>query len=241
MQNFIWFILSGLLGCIGNELTGRYRGEVQYLCRNERLITPKGSGVQDVEILYKKQPIETLSVAKMLIINNSQKELTKKDLYRGGLQIKATGKGKILRVDFLESTDSSNIYQADIDNNGKIAYIKFHHINPGNAWLFQIFHTGQSGKELACECNATGITKTRKIMIIGKNIGELLLLLPFQIFCYAFLLAIGLIMCEKSGGLHWLFIFPLLLIVALVFSYVLTWELPERFTGWYKLARKNGF
>lgn len=241
MQNFIWFILSGLLGCIGNELTRRYRGEVQYLCRNERLITPKGSGVQDVEILYKKQPIETLSVAKMLIINNSQKELTENDLYKGGLQIKATGKGKILRVDFLDSTDSSNIYQADIDNNGKIAYIKFHHINPGNAWLFQIFHTGQSGKELTCECNATGITKTQRIMIIGKSARELLLLLPLQISFYIFLLSLAFRICESTGWLHWFFPLPLFILITLILINVIVWELPKRFTGWYKLAQKNGF
>ena len=241
MQEIIISVISMLLGCIATELAQKYRGEILYLCRNERLITPKGSSVQEVEILYKKQPIEALSIAKVLIINNSQSALKKNDLCKSGLQIKSTGKGKILRIDFLNSTDSSNIYEAVITKNGKTASIKFHHMNPANAWLLQIFHTGVSQEEIECECNATGITKTRKKAIIGKSWLELLLLLPFQFCLYSFLFVIGLIICEKAGWIHWFFIIPWSIIMYCVVSYVLSWELSERFSGWYKFARKNGF
>lgn len=178
MIGFIKFIAGLLIGHIMTEIQNRYRGEILYLCRNEELIIPKGVGIQDVQILYKQQPIESLSVAKILIVNNSQHVLEKRDLDNEGLCIKTTGKADILRIDWQSSTDTDNVYELPVSTDKKSVAIKFHHLNPGNAWLFQVFHTGESSHSITCSCSAAGITNTRRISIEGRSIWELLFFTP---------------------------------------------------------------
>lgn len=241
MIAFIKFIGTLLLGCIISELQSKYRGELLYLCRNERLLTPVGVKNQDVKIIYKRRKIKALSVAKILIVNNSQHVLKETDLSGKGLLIKQIGEGKILRVDIQKSVDMDNIYSSCITPDRKNVSIKFHHMNPGESYLFQVFHTGLYSDDLICQCTAAGIINVRNICIEGKSNREFLLMIPFQFLFFLFLSAIGLDFFEKGGWISWVGIFLWVFIVLLVWKIVSLWELDYRFKKWYKIARDNGF
>lgn len=241
MMRFIELIGTMLLGCIINEIQNRYRGEILYLCRNEELVVPKGVGIQDIQILYKQQPIDRLSVAKLLIVNNSQHVLEKRDLDNEGLCIKTAGEANILRIDWQNSTDTDNVYALPVSADKKSVAIKFHHLNPGNAWLFQVFHTGKSSNSLTCICSAAGITNTKKVSIEGRSVWELAFLIPLQALFLLLLIAISLTCCEKGGWMMCPAILLWAIIVALIIGFVSLWEFNYRFKGWYKMAQKNGF
>lgn len=241
MFAFLTSIVLLLLGCVLNEIQNKYQGEMLYLCRNERLITPNKIGNQDIQILYKKQPIESLSVAKLLIVNNTKQALKNTDLSKEGFVIKTQGDGKILRIDLQNSTDTSNVYELPIEANKKTVSVKFHHLNPGDSWLFQVFHTGKSSDDLLCSCSAAGIIKTKRISIIGHSFSDLIITTIFHFILYMVLIAISISLIEKGKIIAWSSIIPIGFLILLIKIMVSSWELDYRFNGWYKMAQKNGF
>lgn len=241
MMEFIKLIGTFLAGCIFTEIQNRYRGEILYLCRNEHLLTPKRINVQDIQILYKQQTIESLSVAKVLIVNNSQHVLKQTDLNNEGLCVKTVGKTEILRVDLQNNIDNKKICTTTITSNQKNVIIKFHHMNPGDAWLFQIFHTGIDADDLICKCSAAGITKTRKVVLNSFSISDLIFTTMLEFVVCIGLLDLSSSFIAQSGIKTFIGIVLLLLLVLFIVGIVISWELEYRFKNWYKIARKNGF
>ncbi len=230
-----------VLGALIAKIQSRYRGELLYLCRNDRIFTPTAVGNQDIKILYKKRAINALSISKILVVNNTQHILRQEDVIGDGLCIKENKEGKFLRIDLQNHTDKQNVYSIPISKDRKKVTISFKYLNPGDAWLFQVFHTGVSSEDLICQCNAAGITATKKIKIYGKPFVELVVSFPIQLLLIFAMFGLGL-ECYRYGGfmillavLVWI---GMACLVWLVFS---SWELQYRFCGWYKLARKNGF
>lgn len=230
-----------VVGALIAKIQSRYRGELLYLCRNDRIFTPTTVGNQDIKILYKSRAINALSVSKVLIVNNSQHVLKQEDLAGEGLCIKEKAGGKILRVDLQNHTDKQNVYSLPISRDRKKVTISFKYLNPGEAWLLQIFHTGQSSSDLICQCNAAGITSVKKIKIEGRALWELIVSLPIQLLIIAAAFGLGYACYQEGKFMILLAIFFWVATLSFVWGVFSSWELQHRFSGWYKLARKNGF
>ena len=238
MKDILLSIFSALVGAI---LQKRYSNKLLWLRKSERLITPD-IGDPAVKIYYKKKVIKSLSVAKILIINDSQTALVPQSFVNGkGIVIEGKGKCRLLRIDVVEHSDAGNKYSVCISKDHKSAIVKFHHFNPSDTFLLQIFHTGKQENDLNCTCSASGISKTERISIRGNSLADVIFTTIFQfIFCMC-LLGLSLSWAEQGGIKLWLSVGVLLLIVLFVIITVLYWELEYRFTNWYKMARKNRF
>lgn len=241
MLQIISYIGTLIIGCIISTIQNKYRGEILYLCRTETLVLPVKIGIQDIQILYKKQPISTLSVSKLLLVNNSQHIVKKSDIAKNEFYISISKGNKILRIDCINNTDTKNIYNLSISENQEKVFIKFHYLNPGDSWLFQIFHTSQYSQDIQCTCCGAGITNTKRISILCHPWWEIAFLLFVHFVVCTIFIVIGLELCEKAGFLQYLCIFPWFLTILFVISFVKLCELDYRFTGWYKFAQKNGF
>ena len=140
MKDIIYYIVSLLVGAVLQKIQSRFCGEILYLCRNEKLVVPSGKTPSDVHILYKKRVISGLSVAKFLIINDSQNPLRLEDLTsQQGLRIETCEGYKILRADIISHSDSENSFNLEVPKGRKAIFLKFHHLNPGECLLIQIF------------------------------------------------------------------------------------------------------
>lgn len=238
MKDIILIIFSTLLGAI---LQKRNKGRILWLRKNERLITPN-IGDPAIKIYYKTKIIKGLSIAKILIVNDSQTDLTQQSFVNGkGIIIDGKGFCRLLRIDISEHTDTGNNYSTCIDKDRKRAIIKFHHFNSGDAFLLQIFHTGKQADNLECTCSATGISATEKISIAGHTYFDLIVTTILQsVFCMG-IFGLGLSWISQGGIKLWLSPILFLLIILVVMASIASWELEYRFKGWYKIARKNGF
>lgn len=108
-----------VLGALIAKIQSRYRGELLYLCRNDRIFTPTAVGNQDIKILYKKRAINALSISKILVVNNTQHILRQEDVIGDGLCIKENKEGKFLRIDLQNHTDKQNVYSIPISKDRK--------------------------------------------------------------------------------------------------------------------------
>lgn len=241
MIGFIKFIVTLLIGYMIREIQNKYRGEIVYLCRNERLVVPQGLPNQDVQILYKQQPIERLSVAKIMIINNSNYAIKKADLVKGGLFIKGRENTHILRIDSQNNTNTGNIYKLLISDDQQNTEIKFHYFNPGDTWLFQVFHTGKDKEDLICCCFAAGITHTKKIILSGRSSYNIIISTILQMFFCLVLLLASIDLFVAGGWRAMVSILLVFLIVLSIYSWVLSLDLNYRFKSWYKTAIENRF
>lgn len=238
MKDILIAIFSALFGSI---LQRRYNNKLLWLLKNERLITPDISD-SAIKIYYKTRVIKSLSVAKMLIINDSQTALTPKSFVNEkGIIIEGKEKCRLLRIDVIDHTDVGNKYSVCISKDSKSAIVKFHHFNPSDTFLLQIFHTGKNGDDLECSCSATGISSIEKIYISGRTYFDLVVTTLLQIVFSIVLFGASISWAAQGGIKSWLSVILLLLIVLLVIISVPSWELEYRSKKWYKIALKNRF
>lgn len=241
MKEILLAIFSALIGALLQKFQNKFKGELLWLRRNERLITPN-IGDPAIKIYYKTKIIKSLSVAKILLINYSQSALKIEDFPEGkGITIIGKEHCRILRIDVVDHTDTDNTYNTSISKDHTSAMIKFHHFNPGDAILLQIFHTGTSANCLHCKCNAAGITNIKKIAIYGMTTRDLIGSLIFKSMILFVLMGMGLSYWEESGWWHWVSLFPWAIGLMYVWLIIIPFDLQYRFKNWYKMAKKNNF
>ena len=161
---FILGVISIVLAFVFYKKSIRAK-EPCWSIRNINLVRGFGSTIQDLEIFYKKQEVENLSVSKIIFWNNGSETLNFSDISQTNILkiIPAKESVKLLDTKILSANSETSQFASEINNNE--ALLRFDYLDQGQGALIQVFHTGTSSQDLILKGAIKGVSKLKRIAI----------------------------------------------------------------------------
>lgn len=164
--NFVYVILtivSIILAIIFYFRSRRLR-KPAFAIRNVNLIKDKIKKIELVEILFQKQHIDNLSIARIAIWNDGDETIRHEDVALvDPIRIETIGNVEILEAKIVYEKQEANKFILDIDSSKKKLIINFDYFDRNEGIILQIFHTGQTEDELSVNGTIKGFGKIQKI------------------------------------------------------------------------------
>lgn len=120
--------------------------QLSYACRTFRIISDKCQRVPELGVTYEGKNIPSLSVTKLAVWNAGTEALRAQDIPSSDPLVIATrgNKAQLLKVMFIEATHPANAaaVQIFVREGNELAKLTFEYLNPGDALLVDVVHTG---------------------------------------------------------------------------------------------------
>ncbi len=125
-----------------NEINLHYEYSSSTLIKNHR------KEYNDLNVTYKRKPIENLTLTRFILMNGSNAPLRKEDIPKNKYIEFSIGQGnKILNAKVIDEISSDCNFDVKRIRNNTWKLV-FHHINPKNAVLIHVLHTGNASDKL---------------------------------------------------------------------------------------------
>lgn len=151
MKNpYAWLALS-LLAIIGFALTIMFAiksKKVRKISQNKstyKIIRNVNRELSDLEIKWKSDPIDDLSITKLTIWNDGNIKLEEDDFASSEkLAIEAIEDCKMLNASILLEPEKTNTFNINLNLELNKLFISFEYMDPNNGLVIQIVHTGSA-------------------------------------------------------------------------------------------------
>lgn len=172
IENQSYIIFSSLIGLFGtafgfwSHFYSNKRKELSYTISTSQIIKNNNSFQDEIEIMYKGEKFDSLSVSNFTIWNSGNKMIEASDIaLTNPLRISATKDAMILSAKVVNVVEPSNmLVVADHSSSNKERQISFDYLDSKQGAVIQVLHTGNP-ESLFLDC----IIKSGKYNHVEKN------------------------------------------------------------------------
>lgn len=156
-------VFSIVLAIIFYRRSQRFK-EPCWAIKNIVLIEGYSTKISDLEVTYKDQRIENLSVSRIVIWNEGKETIDGKDIAQANpLRISTLDDVHILDAKVIATNNPSS--QFDVLDDEKVALLKFDYIDHKQGGVLQLVHTGNKSTDLILEGDIKGAKLLRRVKI----------------------------------------------------------------------------
>ena len=151
-------IIIGALGLVASFIFRNRRiKRISWVSNNRNIVQDFSSKLDELTIVYRNQPVDTLSTAKVAIWNDGTEPLKGEDIVRANPpRIVLNGDAKILHAKLLDQNNDDSQMTTELAEDGKQLTLDWYYLDKNDGMVVQIIHTGANDRD---------------IMLAGKLIG----------------------------------------------------------------------
>ena len=154
-------VFSIILAIIFYRRSQRFK-EPSWAIKNLVLIEGYSTKISDLEVTFKDQRIENLSVSRIVFWNEGKETIDSKDIAQANpLRISTIDKVNILDAKVIANNNPSS--QFDVLDDEKVALLKFDYLDHKQGGILQLVHTGNKSTDLILEGDIKGAKLPRKV------------------------------------------------------------------------------
>ncbi|KAF0107044.1 MAG: hypothetical protein FD146_2154 [Anaerolineaceae bacterium] len=113
------------------------------------LVQESISKFNGIEIFYKGNKVDDLTVTKVLLWNQGRETISRNDLVEANpLRIEIEGESKIFDVSIIKTMNPANQFSAILKPDGKSAEIVFDYVDKDQGAVIQVIHTSKDSKSI---------------------------------------------------------------------------------------------
>ena len=143
---------------------------------SSKIIKNTQSNISKVNILYEGNPIDTLTMSKVIFWNKSFPTINDSDIIEKAPLSIYIKNGEILEACVLKGHNTSNNISVHYKDNN--VFINFDYLDRKEGGIIQIFHTGEEndidvtrkikgGRVILCQENKSDLEKSKKTLLLG--------------------------------------------------------------------------
>lgn len=118
--------------------------------RSNNLVRGFGSRLPELEILFRKNKVSTLTVSRIAIWNRGAATIDRNDIATADpLRISPTGSARLLDAKLVQVSGDSSQFEAVLNEDGTAAHLRFDFLDRHHGAVVQVIHTGASGADLS--------------------------------------------------------------------------------------------
>lgn len=168
-------ILSIYLYCVAIK-----KKEPCWSARSTNLISGSSRKLENLDIKYRKERVENLTISKFIFWNKGKETIDGPDLLISN-HLKIIGKNntKFLEASIISESSGSNECQLIISSKSDSIEIHFSYLDMNQGFVAQIIHTGLSSDDILVEGDIKGVTSVKKwndfpkwIKTLSKNMNK---------------------------------------------------------------------
>src|SRR5207249_4793358 len=138
--------------------------------RSTNLIRGYGSKLTDLNVLYKGQQVENLSIARIIFWNKGAETVQRQDLVDADpLRLVGAGQLTFLDVKLLATNNEPSLFSVSLTEDGGSVLIGFDYLDQGHGAVFQIVHTGTSPKDIKLRGSIKGAKTLRRVEAVRAS------------------------------------------------------------------------
>ena len=186
-------VLATIAGLVGFPLglwglyiaiVSRKKNKLCFAASGNNLITGYVSKFSNLKISFNDNPVKTLSVSKILIWNGGNETIRRDDISDVSPLVISSHEDIFIYessvIEFSEMANSVEIAQIDSQN----IKIGFDYLDPGDGFVIQVIHSGESFAVLAISGKVKGVKNIRQLSLWR---GKMYLPLMVVFFCLLFI------------------------------------------------------
>jgi hypothetical protein len=128
---------------------GRRTKEACWAIRTNNLVAGYGSKLGDLEVLYKGQKVENLSISRIAFWNEGAETIDRQNLVTANpLRITTKGEVKLLDIKRLAVNNEASGFAVSLENDMGSARIEFDYLDREHGAVLQVVHTGKRSEDL---------------------------------------------------------------------------------------------
>jgi tetratricopeptide (TPR) repeat protein len=194
--SFIEYIIALFLALIGILLTIKFNREKLpfYSLEGFNLIRDLSNALDSLEVLYKKNKINSLTVTHIAFWNAGRETINRADIVsRDPLRLIFKETGEFIEAVIAFQNNESNNFQYEISEDKSIVYITFDYIDKNDGLILQVLHTNISPYNVDLTGKIKGAAMPKKKVVstdtsstknfIFSILPALLLIVTFISFC----------------------------------------------------------
>jgi len=133
--------------------------EPVYSTKSNNLISGSVSTLENLNISYKRQKVENLTVSKILFYNRGAETITRQDTKTLNHLSISSETCRILDGSILQVNNPSNNLTVQYDNDNKNVHIDFDYLDTNQGAVIQVIHTGLSSNDLWMDGAIMGVQR----------------------------------------------------------------------------------
>lgn len=120
-----------------------------WAARSNNLVRGFASALPDLEILFRSEKVDTLTVTRIAFWNRGMATIDRNDIAPADpLRITSIANSRLLDVKVVQVSGEPSRFEAVLSDNGKAAYLRFDFLDHDHGAVVQVVHTGASGADL---------------------------------------------------------------------------------------------
>lgn len=168
-----WLALAGFLVTVFSlalavifYLRSRKRKLIRYAVRSTNMVKGLVSKIESLEMLYKGQRVEDLTVTRIAIWNAGEETINSDDVASGDPLCIRVGEGlKVLDEKILSIKNPTNQFAVERCPDQQGVVMKFDYLDSDEGAVIQIFHTGTSSDQVKIEGTIKGLGKVPRTTV----------------------------------------------------------------------------
>jgi len=137
--------------------------EPSWSIRSNNLIEGYGSKLSDLEIRYKSQQVENLTISRVLFWNEGSETIDRNDIVAANpLRIEGLNNTRLIDTKVLSSNNPSSRFLCSLSDDKTHASLEFDYLDQDNGAVIQIFHTGTSSQDISVKGDIKGVKVLRQ-------------------------------------------------------------------------------
>ena len=122
-----------------------------------RLVTDRVSALPDIQIRYKDQAIQQLSVSRVTFYKKGAETIRREDIPRTSpLRIVAANRVAMLDASLVATNNPTNAITVAFDAPSNLAVVSFDYLDRSNGCVVEVIHTGSGPKDIRLEGTIIG-------------------------------------------------------------------------------------
>jgi hypothetical protein len=163
---FIYFLLTpiGIVLSFYFYYKSRKFKRPVYIVKTLNLVKEKIQKIETVQILYKGEKVDNLSISKIALWNEGKETISTNDVANSSpIKINIKDGLEILEAEIIYQKNISNDFKIEINEDYKFLLVKFDFFDFEEGVVLKIFHTGSSSSDLFLSGTVKSVKKiTRK-------------------------------------------------------------------------------
>jgi hypothetical protein len=124
--------------------------------------------ISDLQVLYRGQPVDEVSVSTVMFWNDGKETITKDDI-ADRIRFEPLNGVEILNAELVESLHPPNHFVVERATDGAKVWVDFDYLDFEQGALIQIVHTGMWGEVLKVEGSIHGVNEIKRMDSYGRS------------------------------------------------------------------------
>lgn len=134
--------------------------------QSNNLIRGHSSKVPELQIFFKDEPVQDLTISRVVFWNNGAETIDRQDLNTiNPLRITSIAEVKLLETKVVSVNNTSNQISIRETVDKSCAYLEFDYLDQAQGAVIQVVHTGISSKDLTVEGDIRGVKALRRVNV----------------------------------------------------------------------------